>query len=149
MKNLLPFMLCGFYFSADTGGAEGGGSSEVADLSEWVKRLEGASAKARPGIARELARILNIPIPEAWAKLREAGWSSKGAKSTEDNLSETDNRDIPETGEHLTAKLRHKTGHPFYRRAGLVLTDQFKAFEVTAEQFAVLERDPWVEIQKA
>ena len=149
MKNLLPFLLCGAYFSADTGGAEGGGSSEVADLSEWVKRMEGASAKARPGIAGELAKALDIPVPEVWRKLREAGWRSRGSNSPGGTPPETDNRDLPETGEHLTAKLRHKTGHPFYRRAGLVLTDQFKAFEVTAEQFAVLERDPWVEIQKA
>ncbi|MDR1862646.1 MAG: hypothetical protein LBQ67_01870 [Treponema sp.] len=45
-------------------------------------------------------------------------------------------------------KLRHKTPHPHYRRAGLVLTGQFKSYKVTGDQFEILKKDTWVEIKK-
>jgi hypothetical protein len=44
--------------------------------------------------------------------------------------------------------LRHKSPHPYYRRAGLVLTNQWKSYDITAEQRAALQADAWVEFQR-
>jgi hypothetical protein len=44
--------------------------------------------------------------------------------------------------------LRHKTPYPRYRRAGLLLTNQWAAYEVTEKQLAALKTDAWVEFQK-
>ena len=106
------------------------------DINEWVKRLEAAYPKERPSIAGELAKFLGISVPEAWKKLKEAGWESK--------------KDAPSGGVRPvnTINLRHKTGYPSYRRAGLLLTNQFKPYEVTAEQLETFKNDPWVEIGK-
>jgi hypothetical protein len=46
------------------------------------------------------------------------------------------------------AILRHKSPYPYYRRAGLLLTTQWKPCEVTEEQLAALQSDVWVEFQK-
>jgi hypothetical protein len=51
-------------------------------------------------------------------------------------------------GKKKTVNLRHKTPHLRYRRAGVVLTDQFKPYELTDAQLEILKKDIWVEIGK-
>jgi hypothetical protein len=46
----------------------------------------------------------------------------------------------------VVVTLRHKTEYPTYRRAGLVLTKQPKAYRVTPEQLEVLAADQWVQV---
>jgi hypothetical protein len=127
---------------------------ESTELSKWIERLDAAAKKDRPAITEELAKALGIPVDEAWNKLKEAGWGSKGSKpsanaSTEDNTNGGAPSGEAKAGKKkLAISLRHKTPHPRYRRAGLVLTDQFKPYEVTEEQLGILEKDAWVEIEK-
>jgi hypothetical protein len=54
----------------------------------------------------------------------------------------------PKPAETFSVTLRHKTPHPHYRRAGLLLTNQFKSYTVTAEQRTALKKDAWVEFQE-
>lgn len=58
---------------------------------------------------------------------------------------------INESGkvETLTVKLCHKTTFPHYRRAGVTLTKEAKAYEVTPEQFEILSDDPFVVVVQA
>jgi hypothetical protein len=44
--------------------------------------------------------------------------------------------------------ISHNTGRETYRRAGLLLHDESQFFEVTAEQLAILQNDPRVEMHK-
>jgi len=46
----------------------------------------------------------------------------------------------------LPVVLRHKTGYPRYRCAGLVLTGKPETYQVTESQLEKLKRDPWVEV---
>jgi len=153
MKNLLPFLFCIMPFLApDDGGLGGGAPPAPFDFAEWIKRMEEAKGKERPVIAGELAKVLNIPIPEVWKRLKEAGWNPPKDKPPAANPS--GNNGAAPGGEtkpdepRQAVSIRHKTPHPRYRRAGLALTDQFKPYEVTAGQLAILETDPWVEIKK-
>ena len=50
-------------------------------------------------------------------------------------------------GGKIIVRLRHKTGYPRYRRAGLVLTQKAETYEVIAEQLAALKKDKWVVIE--
>lgn len=55
----------------------------------------------------------------------------------------------PDGEESATGKivtLRHTTGYPVYRRAGIVIGAQPKAYAVTAGQLAILKADAWVEV---
>jgi hypothetical protein len=54
-----------------------------------------------------------------------------------------------ETEVKKTVSLRHKTPYRVYRRAGLVLTQTPKEYEVTETQLAALKADTWVEVTKA
>jgi hypothetical protein len=54
----------------------------------------------------------------------------------------------PVKAETVQVALRHKSPYPHYRRAGLLLTNQWKSCSVTAEQIAVLKKDAWVELQE-
>ena len=122
---------------------------EPMDLSEWVKRMEAAARKDRQAIVEELAKALGVPAADAWKKLSEAGWNPKKAKPSGDSP-DKDPPDGPSggNGKKQTVTLRHKTSYPQYRRAGLVLTSQFKPYEVTVEQLEVFKHDPWVEVGK-
>jgi len=44
--------------------------------------------------------------------------------------------------------LRHKTEYRNYRRAGLILTQNFKEYELSADQLPILQQDPWVEFKE-
>ena len=116
------------------------------DLTEWIERLNAADKKNRPVIVEELSKALGVTVEEAWKKLQEAGWNSKKDKPS-DGAKNDDSGDKT-SEEKQTITLRHKTPHPRYRRAGLVLTGEFKPYEVTAEQLDVLKNDAWVEIKK-
>jgi hypothetical protein len=54
----------------------------------------------------------------------------------------------PPRAETSTVTLRHKTPYPHYRRAGLLLTNQWKPYTVTAAQLAALKTDSWVEVRE-
>ncbi|MDR2509707.1 MAG: hypothetical protein LBC77_03575 [Spirochaetaceae bacterium] len=56
--------------------------------------------------------------------------------------------DSGEDGTKTAVVLRHKTPHKLYRRAGVVLTQKAAAYQVSAEQLAVLEKDCWVVFEK-
>lgn len=43
-------------------------------------------------------------------------------------------------------RARHKTQYPVYRRAGVLLRDQWQELELSDEQVAVLKADAWVEL---
>jgi len=159
MKNLLTLMSCNMFLMApDTGGGDGA-SPPTFDLLDWIKRLEAAAKKDRQAIIDELAKALAIPVADAVKMLREAGWDPKkkapSGEETQENGAPSDqqgkksgDKKTEGNGTKATISLRHKTPHPRYRRAGLVLTDQFKPFEVTEEQLEKLKKDPWVEIGK-
>jgi hypothetical protein len=149
MRNLLPFLFCIMPFMApDTGGAGGGAPPGAVDLAEYARRMNEADKKGRPAIAGELAKALGVPIEEAFKKLKEAGWNPKEDQPPAGTPPGNNNGAPPDTGEKQTVTLRHKSPYPHYRRAGLVLTDQFKPYEVTALQLDALEEDSWVEIKK-
>jgi len=74
-------------------------------------------------------------------------------KLPDDTLTEGGNDVPPNVPLHTedkkqTVTIRHKTPHPHYRRAGLILTDQFKPYEVTEKQLEILKKDKWVEIKQ-
>jgi hypothetical protein len=45
-----------------------------------------------------------------------------------------------------TVSLRHKTPYRVYRRAGLVLTQTPREYQVTQSQLTTLKADTWVEV---
>ena len=149
MKNLLPFLFCLMPFMApDDGGAGGGAPPTLADISEWIKRMDAAEKKDRPSVVGEMAKALGIPIPEVWKRLKEAGWNAnKPSGNTPPKNDKPDGNAKPNVAKQAVT-IRHKTPHPRYRRAGLVLTDQFKPYEVTADQLEALKKDSWVEIKE-
>ena len=112
-------------------------------LDDFIKRLDAAATKERQPIIDELAKALGVPAADAVKQLKEAGWNPQKAAQQKTD----DGKKLPDA-EKRTVNLRHKTGYPRYRRAGLILTNQFSPYEVTAEQLEALEIDPWVEIGK-
>ena len=145
MKRLLPFLFCIMPFMApDTGGAGGGAPAEALDLSGWIKRLSETDKKDRAGVVEELARVLGISVDDTWKKLKEAGWGSKKGKNDDPSNPMKKNSDE----KTLSVSLKHKTQYSRYRRAGLVLTNQFKPYEVTEAQLAVLSKDVWIEVEE-
>jgi len=150
MRKLLPFLLCQMFMMAPDGGGAGGGSLPLpTDLAELIKLLEAAEKKDRQAILNDLAKTLGIPFNETVEKLKEAGWDPK-KKNSSDTPSDkkTGDKKTEGIGAKEAVSLRHRTPYPCYRRAGLVLTDQFKPYEVSVDQLEVLKKDPWVEIGK-
>ena len=155
MKKLFPFLMGYLFFmAADTGGSGGGSPPDPSDLAEWIERLDAAAKKDRQAIIDELAKALSIPVADTVGKLKKAGWDPKKKAPSDEETTENgassdqQGKKTEGNGTKATVSLRHKTPHPRYRRAGLVLTDQFNPYEVTAEQLEKLKKDPWVEIGK-
>lgn len=102
----------------------------------------------RSEYVKNAAKENNIKEGELFKLLKEAGYDPKAPKGT----AVPEIKDNPADEESLEPKksvsLRHKTEYSHYRRAGLVLTNQFKPYEVTEKQLEILEKDPWVEIGK-
>ncbi|MDR1239267.1 MAG: hypothetical protein LBK27_04060 [Treponema sp.] len=121
-------------------GAGGGGvpPGEI-PLDEWITRLNEAERKDQAAIVAELAGKLGIKTGAAYKKLKEAGWNPQ--------KNDTPPKNTPATQEIFPVTLRHKSPYPLYRRAGLLLTKQWKPYGVTAEQRAALQADTWVEFQ--
>jgi hypothetical protein len=169
MKRLYTFLLP-LLLRAPDGAGGGGAPVEEIPLEEWIKRLNEAEKKNRNAIVGELAKALGIKTGEAYKKLNEAGWDPKTGNDKNFN-----NDTPPAAGERpghgtsalpdgtqpgpsakaggpavggVTVTLRHRTPYPHYRRAGLLLTGQFKSYTVTAEQRAALQADTWVEFQR-
>jgi hypothetical protein len=44
--------------------------------------------------------------------------------------------------------ISHNTQHKEYRRAGLLFFQDSRPFEVTAEQFAILQNDPRIDMHE-
>jgi hypothetical protein len=132
MKRLYNFLLPLLLWAPD--GAGGGGAPPgEPPLGDWIKRLNEAEKKDQRAIVEELAGTLGIKTGAAYKKLKDAGWDPKNNSKT--------------IVGGVTVTLRHKSPYPLYRRAGLLLTSQWKAYGVTAEQLAALQNDAWVEIQ--
>jgi hypothetical protein len=138
MKNI--FLLTSIFstlFLAPDGAGAGAAQPAVIPVEEWIERLKKADKKDRKSIVEEMGKALGLSIGDTYKKLKEAGWDP--------NAKPSDDKD---EGEKKTVTLRHKTPHPHYRRAGLVLTSQPKPYQVTEGQLAALKKDPWVEIAK-
>ena len=155
----------------------GGGGALVPPLEDWIKRLNGADKKDRKAIVEELAKALDVKIGDAYKTLKEAGWDPKNNDKTFiNNGSPPAAGERPMAGESpapdtsqasvdtqpgssantegpavggITVALRHTTPYPHYRRAGLLLTNRWKSYAVTAEQLGVLKKDAWVEFQES
>ncbi|MDR3249394.1 MAG: hypothetical protein LBT39_11485 [Treponema sp.] len=127
-------LLLSVFLLAPDGAGSGGGAPPLGKdaLKDWIDRLNKAEKSGHKAIVEDMAKALGIKAGDAWKALKEAGWDPGGKP--------------PE--EIKPVSLRHKTPHPHYRRAGLVITNQFKTYEVTEAQLAVLKKDTWVEIGK-
>jgi hypothetical protein len=167
MKRLYNFLLPLLLLAPD-GAGWGGPPPGEAPLEDWIKRLNDAEGKDQGIIVGLLANTLDIKVKDAYKKLKAAGWNP----SKKGNSNNTDSP--PAAGEHpgpvasrapddtqqgvlsaggtpavggVTVTLRHRSPYPLYRRAGLVLTRQWKPCEVSEEQLAALKNDAWVELQ--
>jgi hypothetical protein len=131
-------LLLSVFLLAPDGAGSGGGAPPLGKnaLKDWIDRLNKAETFGYKAIVEDMAKALGIKVGDAWKALEEAGW----------NREKKPPNDPPEKKEAVT--LRHKTPHPHYRRAGLVLTNQFKTYDVTEGQLAILKKDAWVEIGK-
>jgi hypothetical protein len=177
MKRLYNFLLPLLLWAPDGAGG-GGASPEEIPLEDWIKRLNETEKKGRNAVVGELAKALGIKTGEAYKKLKEAGWDPKagndknfindtppaaGERPGPDTVQLPDDTPPPpsaNTGggaaggnppppvKTFSVALRHKTPYPGYRRAGIVLTGQWKPYAVTAAQLAALKTDNWVEIQE-
>jgi hypothetical protein len=142
LKTLLLFMAQTF-MAPD--GAGGGGlirglslEAVAGVIEEGIQQLNKAKKEDRKAIVEDIAKALELKTGDVYKKLKEAGWDPKGDGG----------KDQTPPAETFPVKLRHKTPHPHYRRAGLVLTGQFKPYEVTGDQLEILKKDTWVEIEK-
>jgi hypothetical protein len=149
MKPALLLWLFPFLTAPD--GAGGGGDPPgEPSLGGWIERLNEAEKEGRKTIIEELAKTLGIKPGEAVKKLKEAGWDPKAADAPPDPpIVPGGNPPGPPKAETISVTLRHKTPYPRYRRAGLLLTNQWKPYAVTAEQLEALKTDSWVEFQEA
>ncbi|MDR3173175.1 MAG: hypothetical protein LBU19_02895 [Treponema sp.] len=142
MRSLTLFLVSLFFLAPD--GAGGGGPSGGAALEGWIKRLNEAGKTERKSIVEEMARALGLKTGDAYKLLKEAGWDPKaGSGADGDPPSPPD----PPPEKTFSVTLRHTSPYPHYRRAGLLLTGQFKPYTVTEEQRAALKQDAWVEFQ--
>jgi hypothetical protein len=134
-------LLSVFLLAPDGAGSGGGALPPVPPgkdaLKDWIDRLGKAEKEGQKAIVEEMAKALGLKTGEAWKALKEAGWTPGGKPPPSGS---------PEERKAVT--LWHKTPHPHYRRAGLVLTSQFKPYEVTEGQLAALKKDAWVEIKE-
>ncbi|MDR1373796.1 MAG: hypothetical protein LBJ24_02370 [Treponema sp.] len=135
------------FFLAPDGAGGGGDPPGDTPLGDWIKRLNETEKKGRGAVVEELAKALGVKPGEAVKKLKEAGWDPKTADGRPDSSAGGNPPPKPKA-ETFSVTLRHKTPYPRYRRAGIVLTNQFIPYAVTEEQRAALERDTWVEFQK-
>jgi hypothetical protein len=133
MKGLANFLLLFQFFTAPDG-AGGGGTPGGAPLEDWIKRLNEAEKKDRKTIVEEMAQALGVTIGDVYKLLKEAGWDSKnnkpeppaGGSAAGGNPSPGSGGTPPVKKEAVQVTLRHKSPYPHYRRAGLLLTNQFK-----------------------
>jgi hypothetical protein len=150
----IPLFLMAMFFMAPDGVGGGGAPPGEIPLEDWITRLNAAGKKDRKTIVEELAGALGVKIGEAYKKLKEAGWNPKTADTQPGHSAGAEgsaaggNRPPVPPVKTFSVFLRHRTSYPYYRRAGLLLTNQFKPYTVTAEQLEVLKKDAWVEFQK-
>ena len=144
MKYLFAFLLSQIMLAPDGAGGGGGIAFDDSKIKEFIEQLNKAAKADRPGLIELAAKEGNLPKGDLYKKLKAAGWDPR-AKPDGKNGSADQQASKAETTE---ASMRHKTPHPHYRRAGLVLTNQFKPYPVTATQLEVLQKDSWVEIAK-
>jgi hypothetical protein len=143
MKRLYNFLLPLLLWAPDGAGGGGDPPGDVS-LEEWIGRLNEAEKKDRAALVGELAKALGVKVGEAYKKLKDAGWDPKTADTMPPGGDPPPS--VPPRTETVT--LRHKTSYPRYRRAGLLLTGQFKPYAVTAAQLAALKADTWVEVRE-
>jgi hypothetical protein len=116
---------------------------EKEKLIPWIEKLTKAEKKDRTAIVAEMCKENGLKISDAWKLLKEAGFDPK--TGTGDDHPGSRNPDGSDGQEKQPVVLRHKSGYPKYRRAGLVLTQKAETYEVTEAQLAALKRDKWVE----
>ncbi|MCL2267343.1 MAG: HI1506-related protein [Treponema sp.] len=123
-----------------------------------IERLCKAEKKERNAIVIEMAKENGLKEKEVWKLLIDAGYNPKEIQSTDqqnnppvtsqNGQQKGQNNDQQDNTKKQSVLLRHKTEYSQYRRAGLVLTQKAQTYNVTEEQLAALEKDPWVVICK-
>lgn len=150
MKRLFCTFLLPLILLAPDGAGGGGNAAGNKSLEAWIERLNKAAKKDRNALVKDMAKALGIKAGDAYKKLKEAGWDSGAEPQAKPAGGPPLGGSVTPEEEGITdylvpVSLRHKSPHPHYRRAGLLLTKTAKTFEVTKEQLAVLANDPWVE----
>jgi hypothetical protein len=105
-------------------------------LAPWIERLNKAQKNERNAIVEEMAKENGLKVKDAYKLLRDAGFDP--------DANAQNNQNANQQGKTQPVILRHKTEYPRYRRAGLVLTQKAQTYEVTEDQLAALQKDPWV-----
>jgi hypothetical protein len=116
---------------------------EKEKLIPWLEKLNKAEKKDRTAVVAEMCKENGLKIGDAWKLLKEAGFDPKA--DTGAGPSGSGDPESSDGRKKLPVVLRHKSGYPRYRRAGLVLTQKAETYEVTEAQLAALEKDKWVE----
>jgi hypothetical protein len=106
-------------------------------MSENTKSKPAAKAQAKPEETAEVQVETEVAIQT------QAEEAAKAQVETE----ATAKAQVESAGKK-TVSLRHKTPYRVYRRAGLVLTQTPKEYQVTQAQLAILGTDTWVEVSE-
>jgi len=125
---------------------------DKAKLFAFIAILYAQEIEVRAGLIKGEAKGNDIKEGELYKLLKEAGYEPTAPKGT---AAPTLTGDDPQPDPQPDLKdkkqekkqpviLRHKTGYPRYRRAGLVLTQRPETYEVTKAQLAELKKDKWV-----
>jgi hypothetical protein len=149
MRQVRTFIAPRLFLAPDGAGGGGAPPGEI-PLKEWIGRLEAAGEKDRNAVVEELAKTLGVKTGDAYKTLRAAGWNPEGPDDKNRDPGKAAKKpQTPAARKTVQVFLRHKTPHPRYRRAGLLLTNRLRPYAVTAEQLAALKKDSWVEVREA
>jgi hypothetical protein len=126
---------------------------DKAKLTALIALLYAQGIDARAALVKNAAKENGMKEGDLFKLLDESGYDHKAVKGTAvPGLP----GETPPAGENkpkddekkISVILRHKTGYPKYRRAGLALTQKPETYQVTEAQLEKLHSDPWVVIEK-
>ena len=93
---------------------------------------------------KKKAEGLTAAVEAAKQKLDAAQTALKEAEKSGDGT----DADKGSGGKKIRLKVRNKTGRPTYYRAGLCFTQADAEHEVTEDVADILQRDPWLIVEK-
>jgi hypothetical protein len=108
------------------------------ELAPWIEKIKKAQESEREKIVAKMAKENSLKFDDALKLLELNGCAVKTSQPASQQAEAGDKKH--------SVILRHKTEYPKYRRAGLALTRNAEAYEVTDAQLAALKKDPWVAI---